>query len=56
LEQKRVCDGLIAVKSKLTNDYSNDIKSKDDEYVKELKRQSEEIGILAFTQFKKISW
>jgi dynein regulatory complex protein 1 len=46
-----VCDALIEIKQKLSGDYSNELKSKDDEYVKELKRQSEEIGIFltAFT-------
>jgi dynein regulatory complex protein 1 len=40
-------DDLLATKGKLIQEYSNEIKSKDDEYVKELKRQSEEIELLA---------
>jgi dynein regulatory complex protein 1 len=40
-------DDLLATKEKLIQDYSNEVKSKDDEYVKELKRQSEEIELLA---------
>lgn len=36
----------MAVKNKLIQDYSTEIKSKDDEYVKELKRQAEEIDTL----------
>ena len=46
LEQKRAIDDLMAIKGKLIQDYTNEIKSKDDEYVKELKRQAEEIDIL----------
>jgi dynein regulatry complex protein 1 len=34
----------MLVKNKLVNDYIGELKSKDDEYVKELKRQAEEIG------------
>lgn len=40
-------DDLLMTKGKLIHDYTNEIKSKDDEYVKELKRQSEEIELLA---------
>jgi dynein regulatory complex protein 1 len=47
VEQKKAMDDLLATKEKLIQDYSNEVKSKDDEYVKELKRQSEEIELLA---------
>ncbi|KAI8819451.1 sperm tail-domain-containing protein [Fimicolochytrium jonesii] len=41
--QKRACENLTAVKNKLFEEYSAELKAKDDEYVKELKRQAEEI-------------
>ncbi len=37
---------IIALKNKLMAEYMTDLKSKDDDYVKEFKRQSEEIGKL----------
>ncbi|KAI9092713.1 sperm tail-domain-containing protein [Phlyctochytrium arcticum] len=42
-DQKKSCDDLIAIKNKLIEEYATELKSKDDEYVKELKRQAEEI-------------
>ncbi len=42
--QKQACDSLIEMKNKLINEYMAELKIKDDAYVKELKRQSEEIG------------
>ncbi|KAJ3162800.1 hypothetical protein HDU86_003774 [Geranomyces michiganensis] len=44
--QKRACDNLISVKNKLIEEYALELKGKDDEYVKELKRQAEEIDTL----------
>jgi dynein regulatory complex protein 1 len=46
MEQKKAIDDLLQYKNKLLQEYSNEIKSKDDEYVKELKRQAEEIDVL----------
>jgi dynein regulatory complex protein 1 len=44
VSQKDECDALITTKNRLINEYIAELKSKDDEYVKELKRQAEEIG------------
>jgi dynein regulatory complex protein 1 len=41
---KKECDALIDNKNKLIAEYMAELKSKDDDYVKELKRQTEEIG------------
>ena len=44
VKQRESCDLFISSKNKLINDYALELKAKDDEYVKELKRQAEEIG------------
>ena len=44
--QRDACKEMIAVKETLLNEYAVELKSKDDDYVKELKRQAEEIGNL----------
>ncbi|KAH6582126.1 hypothetical protein BASA60_002093 [Batrachochytrium salamandrivorans] len=41
--QKEACSALIAIENKLISEYVAELKSKDDEYVKELRRQAEEI-------------
>ncbi|KAJ3150644.1 hypothetical protein HDU89_003052 [Geranomyces variabilis] len=46
MTQKRACDSLISVKNRLIEEYALELKGKDDEYVKELKRQAEEIDTL----------
>ncbi|KAI9144580.1 sperm tail-domain-containing protein [Paraphysoderma sedebokerense] len=46
LKQKVVCDNLIAAKDKLISEYAAESRKKDDDYVKELKRQAEEINEL----------
>ena len=44
--QRKACKEMIMVKETLLNEYAVELKSKDDDYVKELKRQAEEIGTL----------
>ncbi|KAJ3323365.1 hypothetical protein HDV06_001885 [Boothiomyces sp. JEL0866] len=46
LDQKKACTELLDIKNNLINDYLAELKSKDDEYVRELKRQAEEIDKL----------
>lgn len=46
--QKQACKKLLDIKDGLINDYLTELKIKDEEYVRELKRQSEEIGKLRF--------
>ncbi|KAI8619818.1 sperm tail-domain-containing protein [Chytriomyces sp. MP71] len=46
LTQREACAALMASKDRLVNEYCVDLKGKDDDYVKELKRQAEEIDIL----------
>lgn len=45
-KQKGNCDKLIGIKTRLINAYIAELKIKDDDYVKELRRQSEEIDTL----------
>ncbi|KAJ1506731.1 hypothetical protein HMI56_000463 [Coelomomyces lativittatus] len=46
LNQKNVCDQLILSKDRLIIEYNAELKRKDDDYVKELKREAEEIDQL----------
>jgi dynein regulatry complex protein 1 len=43
--QKEACKKVLDIKDGLINEYMAELKIKDEEYVRELKRQSEEIGI-----------
>jgi len=43
-EQQEACKKLTENKDKLINEYINEIKQKEDFYVKELEREAEEIG------------
>ena len=45
-EQKNRCDEIISSKDKLINGYQQEIKTKEDKYVKALQKQSEEIDDL----------
>ena len=44
--QKEACDRVIAAKDKLRNAFLNELKQKDDEYVKALRKQAEDIDKL----------
>lgn len=44
--QKSQCDEFLATKNKLIAEYTGELKAKDEDYVKELKRQAEEIDLL----------
>ena len=43
--QKQACDALLGSKTKLIGEYIEAIKVKEEDYVKEIKRQAEEIGM-----------
>lgn len=45
-KQKKTCSQLLDIKGGLIEEYVSELKIKDDEYVRELKRQTEEIGTL----------
>jgi len=45
-EQHEACEKLTENKDKLINEYINELKQKEDFYVKELEREAEEIGNL----------
>jgi len=45
-EQHEACQRLTENKDKLINEYMNELKQKEDFYVKELEREAEEIGNL----------
>ncbi|KAI9223533.1 sperm tail-domain-containing protein [Blastocladiella britannica] len=59
LDQKKLCEQLINAKENLMVEYNAELKRKDDDYVKELKRQADEIDQLLvrmdqqFVTFKK---
>lgn len=44
LKQREDCEQIVAMKDKLINNYMGELKLKDDEYIKEFKRQSDETG------------
>jgi dynein regulatry complex protein 1 len=46
MDQKQLCDSMIEEKNKLINDFKNELKNKDDSYVKALKKYAEEIDLL----------
>jgi dynein regulatory complex protein 1 len=45
-QQKEACDRVIAAKDRLKNEFQNELKAKDEEYVKALKKQAEDIDQL----------
>ncbi|CAH8865297.1 unnamed protein product [Trichobilharzia szidati] len=46
-KQKKLCTDLIAEKNKLINELNLEVKAKDDHYVRELKKRTEDIDLLA---------
>lgn len=45
-QQKEACDRVIAAKDRLKTEFQNELKAKDEEYVKALKKQAEDIDQL----------
>lgn len=45
-EQKATCSAMIDEKDKLINDLQQELKSKDDQYVKHLKKQAEDVDLI----------
>jgi len=45
-EQKGSCDAVVAEKDKLIGDLQMELKSKDDQYVKDLRKQAEDIDLM----------
>jgi len=46
MEQKAACDGMIDEKNKLIHDFQQELKSKDDQYVKDLKKAAEDVDLM----------
>lgn len=46
MDQKQLCDSMIEEKNKLINDFKQELKNKDDIYVKALKKYAEDIDLL----------
>ncbi|ELU08983.1 hypothetical protein CAPTEDRAFT_182544 [Capitella teleta] len=46
MAQKALCDGMIDEKNKLINDFQMELKQKDDLYVKDLKKQAEDVDLM----------
>lgn len=46
MQQKAACDSMIDEKNKLINDFQMELKQKDDHYVKDLKKQAEDIDLM----------
>lgn len=46
MDQKQLCDSMIEEKNKLINDFKQELKNKDDTYVKALKKYAEDIDLL----------
>jgi len=45
-EQKTACDAMRDEKDKLINDFQQELKSKDDQYVRDLKKQAEDVDLI----------
>jgi len=45
-EQKDACDGMIDEKNKLINELQQELKGKDDQYVKDLKKEAEDVDLM----------
>lgn len=55
--QRDTCDRIILSKDRLIKEFKSELKSKDDEYVKALKKQAEDVDLLILkmgNQFKKL--
>lgn len=46
MEQKAACDNMIDEKNKLIHDFQQELKSKDDQYVKDLKKAAEDVDLM----------
>jgi len=46
MQQKSACDAMIDEKNKLINEFQMELKAKDDQYVKDLKKQAEDVDLL----------
>jgi dynein regulatory complex protein 1 len=46
MQQKAQCDGMIDEKNKLINEFQLELKMKDDQYVKDLKKQAEDVDLM----------
>ena len=46
MQQKSACDAMIEEKNKLVKEFQEELKSKDDQYVKDLKKQAEDIDLM----------
>ncbi|XP_030830868.1 dynein regulatory complex protein 1 [Strongylocentrotus purpuratus] len=46
MQQKALCDAMIDEKNKLINDFQMELKSQDDQYVKDLKKEAEDIDLM----------
>ncbi|KAJ8321909.1 hypothetical protein KUTeg_000380 [Tegillarca granosa] len=45
-QQKTSCDTILADKNKLINDFQSELKTKDDQYIKDLKQQEKDIDLM----------
>ncbi|XP_064597310.1 dynein regulatory complex protein 1-like isoform X2 [Liolophura sinensis] len=45
-QQKSSCDAMIDEKNKLISDFQTELKAKDDQYVKDLKKQAEDVDLM----------
>ena len=45
-EQKTACDAMRDEKDKLINDFQQELKTKDDQYVRDLKKQAEDVDLI----------
>jgi len=46
MQQKSACDAMIEEKNKLIKEFQEELKTKDDQYVKDLKKQAEDIDLM----------
>ncbi|KAL9962962.1 hypothetical protein ACROYT_G032120 [Oculina patagonica] len=46
MEQKAACDSMIDEKNKLIHDFQQELKTKDDQYVKDLKKAAEDVDLM----------
>ncbi|XP_035692027.1 dynein regulatory complex protein 1-like [Branchiostoma floridae] len=46
MQQRAACDQMIDEKNKLVNDLQQELKTKDDQYVKDLKKQAEDVDLM----------
>ncbi|KAJ7361796.1 DNA replication checkpoint protein Drc1 [Desmophyllum pertusum] len=46
MEQTGACDGMVDEKNKLIHDFQQELKTKDDQYVKDLKKAAEDVDLM----------